>query len=252
MRSLKIAALGLLAAAATVGSAASAASYDAVADFGNPVFTYGGGSTGAGFTALTNIDAVNCVGTPGISCYNTPGTDYTFPLIAKNISTSNPLTFYTNVLPKDELFMQSNPGSEAIIRFTAPTAGRYTFSGQFERIDSSNGYGDGSTVGISGAGWDASAVLANSRAGDVASYTYSFANTLVLGAGQSIDFFQSANSNVYWDGTGFKLSVSSHPDHSITVGGVPEPASWAMMVGGFGMVGGALRSRRSKAAVRFG
>jgi len=33
-------------------------------------------------------------------------------------------------------------------------------------------------------------------------------------------------------------------------GGVPEPASWAMMVGGFGLVGGAMRSRR-KTAVRF-
>lgn len=33
--------------------------------------------------------------------------------------------------------------------------------------------------------------------------------------------------------------------------GVPEPASWAMMLGGFGLVGGALRSRR-KAAVSFG
>jgi hypothetical protein len=31
---------------------------------------------------------------------------------------------------------------------------------------------------------------------------------------------------------------------------VPEPASWALMLGGFGMVGGALRSRR-KVAVRF-
>ena len=31
---------------------------------------------------------------------------------------------------------------------------------------------------------------------------------------------------------------------------VPEPASWAMMVGGFGVVGGALRARR-KAAVSF-
>jgi len=30
----------------------------------------------------------------------------------------------------------------------------------------------------------------------------------------------------------------------------PEPASWAMMVGGFGLVGGALRNRK-KAAVRF-
>jgi hypothetical protein len=33
-------------------------------------------------------------------------------------------------------------------------------------------------------------------------------------------------------------------------GGVPEPASWAMMVGGFGLVGGALRGR-GKPAVRF-
>jgi hypothetical protein len=32
---------------------------------------------------------------------------------------------------------------------------------------------------------------------------------------------------------------------------VPEPASWALMLGGFGMVGGAMRSRR-KAAVSFG
>lgn len=33
--------------------------------------------------------------------------------------------------------------------------------------------------------------------------------------------------------------------------GIPEPASWAMLVGGFGLVGGALRCRRN-AAVRFG
>ena len=33
--------------------------------------------------------------------------------------------------------------------------------------------------------------------------------------------------------------------------GVPEPASWAMMLGGFGLIGGAMRSRR-KSAVSFG
>jgi hypothetical protein len=32
---------------------------------------------------------------------------------------------------------------------------------------------------------------------------------------------------------------------------VPEPVSWAMMVGGFGLIGGAMRTRR-KAAVSFG
>ena len=37
---------------------------------------------------------------------------------------------------------------------------------------------------------------------------------------------------------------------SVATAAVPEPAAWAMMVGGFGMVGGAMRSRR-KMAVRF-
>lgn len=31
------------------------------------------------------------------------------------------------------------------------------------------------------------------------------------------------------------------------LGGVPEPASWALMITGFGMIGGALRSRRPRA-----
>jgi len=31
----------------------------------------------------------------------------------------------------------------------------------------------------------------------------------------------------------------------------PEPASWALMVGGFGLVGGALRARRRSATIRF-
>ena len=39
---------------------------------------------------------------------------------------------------------------------------------------------------------------------------------------------------------------------NITVsGGVPEPTSWAMMVGGFGLAGAAMRRRR-KVALRFG
>ena len=39
------------------------------------------------------------------------------------------------------------------------------------------------------------------------------------------------------------LQVTSHA--------IPEPASWALMLGGFGAIGGAMRSRR-KAAVGFG
>ncbi|WP_404710291.1 PEPxxWA-CTERM sorting domain-containing protein [Sphingomonas sp. MMS24-J13] len=34
-------------------------------------------------------------------------------------------------------------------------------------------------------------------------------------------------------------------------GAVPEPASWAMMLGGFGMIGGALRAQRRRTKVKF-
>ena len=35
---------------------------------------------------------------------------------------------------------------------------------------------------------------------------------------------------------------------SSSVGGVPEPASWALLIGGFGFIGGALRQRRAALA----
>lgn len=38
-------------------------------------------------------------------------------------------------------------------------------------------------------------------------------------------------------------------NNSVSVPSVPEPASWAMMLGGFGMIGGAMRRRRT--AVRY-
>jgi hypothetical protein len=43
-------------------------------------------------------------------------------------------------------------------------------------------------------------------------------------------------------GTG--LIVGFYPDRIVSVGGVPEPASWALMIVGFGMVGLASRRRR--------
>ena len=51
----------------------------------------------------------------------------------------------------------------------------------------------------------------------------------------------------YWDSN----SGDNSGQITVRVGDVPEPASWAMMVGGFGLVGGALRSRR-KLTVSFG
>ena len=55
----------------------------------------------------------------------------------------------------------------------------------------------------------------------------------------------AAYGNPDWD-----LTFTTYVDPAASTGDVPEPASWALMLGGFGLVGGALRSRR-KAGVRF-
>jgi hypothetical protein len=50
---------------------------------------------------------------------------------------------------------------------------------------------------------------------------------------------------VYIDGFG---SVTPPP---VDPGAVPEPATWAMMIGGFGLVGSSMRYRRRKTTVSF-
>lgn len=45
------------------------------------------------------------------------------------------------------------------------------------------------------------------------------------------------------------LTIAGNP---IPTGGVPEPGSWAMMLGGFGLIGGAMRASRRRTLVRFG
>ncbi len=63
------------------------------------------------------------------------------------------------------------------------------------------------------------------------------------GTAKSINFGGTANQ------TGYD-NITFGSDRA-TGGAVPEPATWAMMIGGFGMVGGAMRYRRRKTTVSF-
>ena len=76
---------------------------------------------------------------------------------------------------------------------------------------------------------------------DIAYASGNYTGGLVtLAAGDTLSFQIAAIPAGYADAT---IAVTS-------LGAVPEPASWAMMIGGFGMIGGALRARR-RATVRF-
>lgn len=55
--------------------------------------------------------------------------------------------------------------------------------------------------------------------------------------------------NVVDNGHGYARALIAHGPHidgtqNMVTGGVPEPTTWALMIAGFGMVGGALRRRR--------
>lgn len=44
------------------------------------------------------------------------------------------------------------------------------------------------------------------------------------------------------------LSVDNFVLSAVAVGAVPEPAAWAMMIGGFGLIGGVMRRRKVRIA----
>ena len=69
------------------------------------------------------------------------------------------------------------------------------------------------------------------------SYTRSLADTV----GQYRAIPQTGDGNDYAGNFRFTSAV----------GGVPEPASWALMLGGFGMAGAAIRRRRVKTAITY-
>lgn len=211
--------------------------YDAVTDFGpSPIaWRYGVGTVGASFTPLPNYVTANCVGITDLACHNDMGAPYTFPAFGKNVSTSKTLIFYTNELTKDELFVQTLPGMQAILRFTAPTTAVYNFSGSFTRLDNSNGSGNGVTVGSYFNGVTTSGDLPT-----VMGSSFSLDNQLHLTKNSSIDFFLDAKGDVFFDGTGLRLTVAS----------VPETSTWAMMAAGFGLLGGlSRRTRRDRKSV---
>ena len=84
--------------------------------------------------------------------------------------------------------------------------------------------------------------------------------------GSTVDFYLGDNENDFIGSQGTALvtlvtggktftksftDVLGDPDYAVgptnlgTIGGVPEPTSWAMLLSGFGLLGGAMRAARS-------
>ena len=214
--------------------AASAATFSVVNDFGSSNFAYGGGVGGSNaFTALSN----NSVCGFGLDCYRGSGF---LPQVLKNTLGTDFFDGGTVVVPGGAVHFHpgfASTGEDAIIRFIAPIAGLYTIGGSFARQDITAN-GNGTRVSIfSNVGGTYSSLFTNTIAANSYGNSTPFSGlTANLGVGDTIDFALNNLGDYAYDSTGITANLS--------VASVPEPATWAMMIIGFGAVGSAMRSRR--------
>lgn len=136
------------------------------------------------------------------------------------ITTSDPLVF--SLVGGDNW-----SGSFGSTTYTDTAASDFILSGTYSYVtgdadffDPAGFYLNGSKTGLNGAG----------------SFSYH------IHSGDVFGFYVDTLDNEFGRG---EISVNA------ASAAVPEPASWAMMLGGFGVIGGAMRSRR-KSAVSFG
>lgn len=77
-------------------------------------------------------------------------------------------------------------------------------------------------------------------------FTNPFAGAFQIGAGSQFGFaIRDVNTNPRVDYFSYSSGgLPIYETRNISLAAVPEPATWAMMIGGLGLVGGALRSAR--------
>ena len=94
---------------------------------------------------------------------------------------------------------------------------------------------------------------------DLTSFDYASDGLLVAAAGftpltlsgeDTVSPFFTNVTAVNFSSPGFRTRLDNIVVNAV-VAGVPEPTSWAMMIGGFGMAGGALRRRKANVSVRY-
>jgi hypothetical protein len=216
--------------ALSIAPAAQAATYDAFASFdgtqGAGGFVYFALPPNGGAVQLTQ--SVNCV-IPNTSCLEGGGA---LPGAYKSPTVFDHLSF---TMPNDRLLIHPGQGAGIGVFFIAPTAGTYNYDASFNIVDRS-------PTGVSVFGLtNASGAPTTIGTGFLNQWgqTYGLTGSVALDAGEFIIMGLNAAGSFSNDSTGFNFVVTT---------GVPEPASWALMITGLGLAGAAIRRRA--AAVR--
>ncbi len=125
--------------------------------------------------------------------------------------------------------------------------GNFDIYFNYDQIQWETGGASGGTNGLGGTSAAAGYSAGSGAVGTFAQLQGSLVNGALLDGGPNS---LTANSNVGVAGR-YLFTVRGGQVTAPPVNGVPEPASWAMMIGGIGMVGGSMRYRRRKTTVTF-
>jgi PEP-CTERM motif len=139
--------------------------------------------------------------------------------------------------------------------------GRYVFSFVEGAYTSHNRFG-GSVSGCTGGtdclrGWETNVRWIfdgnSSVIGKLGNFTYHATEAAAFAASSA--FTKEVTIGAGGQEVGFYIFDPQTNDNrggvSIGIAAVPEPATWAMMIMGFGLIGGAYRSRRTQAKINF-
>lgn len=242
-KSTKFASLALIALGMAAATPALAQDTNVVDDFNNGNVDGGTSTGGTNFTAQPFTPA-GCLGSASLSCFSPQPTtgDFT-PTVAKNNGTST-VNVATLSVPTDYLLLHpagpqfSNVDGTA--RFTATQSGVYKIDGNFLRLDNTSS-GDGVIASVFQSGIATALFSTTIAATNTAAQSFSVFATLAVGDSILFAVNSGGANNHSFDSTGLQAVITS----------IPETSTWAMMIFGLGMVGGALRSRRGIKAISF-
>ena len=216
----------LAAAALATGASvpAAATTYSLAGDFGSSVFQYGTVTSNGGANAFSAFGQSDCsdIGVSGLCFRGTEKYQVEFQRDANNVL----------------VHPGPNDGQNSFLMFVAPHNGVYTYDVTVTRADS----GDGVNLFTFNSSDGTKPFIATVNAG-APTYTFNYSQLLTAGqkVGLGIDR-GGAGNNYYNDSTFFSGTIS---------GAVPEPASWALMLGGFGIAGASMRRRRNATRVTY-
>ena len=240
MKVLKLAGAAAAAAMLTLAATPTIAAtvYDAVADFSftqstgvNGVWSYGyfNGSAFVPYNVITQFTPGGyswtsstwvSSGGPAVVGNESPGT-----LSYATVTHGNDVL---NVHPGGSLAAGTGGTDyDSIVRFTAPVTSTYSYSGFFRLLDRS-------PTGVNVSVGSGSATLLTGPLGTQSG----FSGQVALSAGDTFDFRVNRAANYFNDSTGLSASITA----------VPEPATWAMMIIGFGAAGSMIRRRKAVVA----